>query len=330
MSKKQSRSRLPANRARVKRLPRRDDTWQIDVRPAEIVKQAGKTGRYWIVAVVSEKDEELVALALMKKQPTARYVYDCLSRAMLHPENSIPRRPSHVQVRADRRLRGLAPLFALVGIDLVVTDELDLIDGVFEQLNEDRYEGYQRCLLDMSGVTPPIVRSLFQAAAAFYRQSPWKKARGGLIRVHSPQCATDWYAVVMARDGKTPDLILSSNLEVAERIRRGDLSGKKARSASILAVAFGGKNDILESDLEMIQEYGLQVASRNAYPLLFRQEPGKLIRPPLDWELELLDGCLRTMPKFLKRPTNPKPFEATVTLSNSQLKLTLSWAVARS
>jgi len=297
---------------RLKRLPRRDDIWQVDVCPA------GR-GR-WISAIVSEADEEVVAISAGHQRPAMRAIWDLLARTMLDPDDGCPYRPAQVKVRA-AGLRGLRPMLGAVNIDLVLDDELDLIDDLFAQLTTDDGESYERCLLDMPGVTQGGVHSLFEAAAAYYRKAPWKKA--GVVRVDWP-ASPPWYAALTGRGETTPGLVLAQDLETAERIRKGKLSDRKARAASVLALLFGGKRQLAESDLEMVLQYQLPVAGPRAYPLIFRQEPGDRLRPPVDWEVQLLDGCLRALARFLARRKSARPFETRLVLPSGAVQLGLS------
>jgi hypothetical protein len=43
------------------------------------------------------------------------------------------------------------------------------------------------------------------------------------------------------------------------------------------------------------------VARPDAYPEVFHKERGLSLRPPLVWELELMEGCLRAVPDFVNR-----------------------------
>jgi hypothetical protein len=297
--------------ARLKRLPHRDDTWQVDVRQA---------GSRWISAIVSEADEEVVAITGSDRRPAIRAIWDLLTRTMLDPDDGYPSRPAQIEVRAGR-LRGLRPMLNSVDIELVLADELDLIDDLFAQLTEDEGEDYDRCLLDMPGVTPPAVRSLFQAAAAFYRKAPWKQA--GVVQVDRPACSP-WYAALTGRGGTTPGLVLSEDLEAANQVRRGELSDRKARTAFVLALLFGSKRQLVDSDLEMIQQYKLPIAGPRAYPMVFCQEPGERLRPLFDSEVQFLDACLRALPRFLGRRKGADQFETQVALATGAVPLGLS------
>jgi hypothetical protein len=51
------------------------------------------------------------------------------------------------------------------------------------------------------------------------------------------------------------------------------------------------------------------------------------LRPPLAWELELLEGCLRAVPESLDRhpQDDPATEEITVPVASGELRLVLSW-----
>ena len=66
------------------------------------------------------------------------------------------------------------------------------------------------------------------------------------------------------------------------------------------------------------------VAGPEAYPCAMRVNPGYAVRPPLAWELALLEGCLRAIPDFLgkKHVTSD---QITVATGSGELELVLSW-----
>jgi hypothetical protein len=69
------------------------------------------------------------------------------------------------------------------------------------------------------------------------------------------------------------------------------------------------------------------VANPEAYPTVYRKEPGMALRPPLSWELVLLEACLRAVPAFLARYKPGQTVESRMTLpvATGELDLVLSW-----
>jgi hypothetical protein len=95
----------------------------------------------------------------------------------------------------------------------------------------------------------------------------------------------------------------------------------------VTTVTFGEEWDIPVADLEAAKRHGWPVARPDAYPEVFHKERGLSLRPPLAWELELLEGCLRAVPAFLDRHNQDETVreEITVPVALGELKLVLSW-----
>jgi hypothetical protein len=102
---------------------------------------------------------------------------------------------------------------------------------------------------------------------------------------------------------------------------------ENGRKSVATTVTFGEAWDIPVADLEAAQQYGWTVARPDAYPELFHKERGLSMRPPLAWELELLEGCLRAIPDFVSRrpQDDPTTEEMTVPVATRQMRLALAW-----
>ena len=186
-------------------------------------------------------------------------------------------------------LLGLQPLVSGIGIQFTTRRELPVIDQVVEEILEDLAGDDEPGLLDMPGVTPQRVKSLFEAAAEFYRQAPWKKSGQRLIKVQCPQFeGGPWYAMLLEENG-IPGFILYDKLP---------MDGQATDQNSMLAVLFGNKEDLPAADLEAVEQYRWKVAGRKAYPAMYRRQ-GERVRAPLGWEQELLESCLRALPGFV-------------------------------
>jgi len=102
---------------------------------------------------------------------------------------------------------------------------------------------------------------------------------------------------------------------------------KNARRTVGTSVTFGEEWDIPVADLDAAKKYGWQVARPDAYPEVIHKERGLSVRPPLAWELDLVEGCLRAVPDFVTRHQQGDTAreEFTVAVVSGQLKLVLSW-----
>jgi hypothetical protein len=99
------------------------------------------------------------------------------------------------------------------------------------------------------------------------------------------------------------------------------------RETVALTLLFGEVMEISPIDLEAVRRHGWKVAGPQAYPLLFRKERGMTVRPPLAWELELMEGCLRAIPEFVAKhhSGDSSQHKMTVPVASGELDFVLSW-----
>lgn len=318
-------------KARLKKLPSEFDIWQADCRPlGRLIEHEGEIVQPWMTIVSSRSRDLILAQAMELGPPSAASLWDVLARAMSEPMMEGPHRPTQVQVRPGPIGDELRPHLDEIVVECVATDELDHIDALLAELTEHLIKDEPPGLLEMPGMTPERVASFYRAAAGFYRRAPWK----GLGYEEAIRIASDryesgpWYAVVMGQSGMTLGVALYEDLGLLKRMWRGDLSDEEnARRTVALTVTFDPESQIPAADLLAAREHHWEVAGPEAYPTVFRKEKGLVMRPPLAWELELLEGCLRAIPEFLSRhkPGDTKPDRATVPVATGELSLDLSW-----
>jgi hypothetical protein len=295
-----------------------------------IAVKAGKQMIYpSMTVVVSNTHDQVLAFEMVQKEPDLRHICKILVQALTKPAAGKPHRPTEVQVRPGEPMLGLQPLLADLDIGFKATEELELIDQVFEDLAEQLAGQREPGILDMPSMTPRMVKGLFEAADVYYRQAPWKKVGERTIEIACPKFeSSPWYAVMMGQAGITAGLVLYDSLATLNRIRQEDVSEEESgRLTSALAVVFGEKEDLPEADLEAVEQYGWKVAGARAYPAVYRKEPGTNMRPPLAWEVQLLEGCLRAVPDFVKarKPSQLMALEVSVTVSTGELPMKLAW-----
>lgn len=88
----------------------------------------------------------------------------------------------------------------------------------------------------------------------------------------------------------TKGLVLYDSLETLQRIQQGNLSDEENARLSAGLTVVGEKNDLVPADGEAAKKHAWRVAAPNAYPSVYRMEQGLSMRPPLAWELQLLEG----------------------------------------
>jgi hypothetical protein len=314
-------------------LPQQAHGWHVALRQAPgWIDIGGRPVRPWIVLVINRSNQLVIGLQLLEQAPSAELLWDSLAAAMQRPVAGKKHRPSELYVEADERWESLRPHLEEIGIRLVTDDgfeELqDLIDTLGKQIGIEKMPR----LLDSPGVTPAEVGSFFEAAAFFFREAPWRKVGFEQpIRIDSNKFQDAvWYGVLMGQSGLTSGLAI---YEVPPDLRRaveseGDLK-KAAERTVCIAVMFGEEWTLPVNDLDAAKKYGWPVARPDAYPRVFHKDSEMDMRPPLPWELELMEGCLRAVPRFvaLRRQDDPARETITVPVAAGELTLTLSWLI---
>ncbi len=333
-SKGAGKTRMPsaAAKKRLASLPQGPDPWLVEVRelPSWVENDDGERVRPWATLVINPAGGPILAVAVSDVEPGPGDLWEVLDQAMRTPMAGEPGRPAALHVRPEPRWDAVRPQLEAIGVPLVETGELDLLDMVFADLVEHLSADEPPGLLDMPGVTPELAAGFYQAAAEFYRKAPWKRL--GYEEAIKIACdrfeSGPWYAVVMGQSGLTLGLALYEDFELLRKMWDGRFSDEEsARETVGLTVTFDVEADVPPEEVEAIQEHGWELAGPEAYPTVFRKERGLITRPPLSWELELLEGCLRALPAFIAkyRPGDTEPHRMTVPVGAGDLTLELSW-----
>jgi hypothetical protein len=277
-----------------------------------------------MTVVVSRTDDHVLGFEFSHEEPTVDRVWQTLLKAMQEPAAGEPHRPTEVQLTKEDWATGLRPRLQNINVECQVVETLDQSDEELSGHLEQREPG----LLDMPGVTPEAVGSFFDAAALFFEQAPWNRTGERPIQVECGQFKSGpWYAIVMGQGGMTKGLVLYDSLETLQRIQQGNLSDEEnARLSAGLSVVFGEKDDLVPADIEAFEKHAWRVAGSDAYPSVYRMEPGLSMRPPLAWELQLLEACLRGIPEFVRKKSRRlEPLPITVPTACGELPLVVSW-----
>src|SRR5260370_8966804 len=90
-------------------------------------------------------------------------------------------RPTELQVRQNQCWESLKLHIQEIGLQMAVCEELDQLDAVFQGESEHVCGKAKPGLLDIPAVTPPQVRTFYEAPAFFFRHNP-----GPAGRLHAP------------------------------------------------------------------------------------------------------------------------------------------------
>ncbi len=303
------------------------ETWQADARRLGTwIEEKGAPYRPWGVLVANRTDDLILGQQVSDKKPPPRAFAEEVLRAIHSPLVGEPHRPGTIELLSAEYAEALEPLLGPAGVQCVVREELDQVDFLFGELGKHLAgPDAMPALVQVPGVDARQVGGFFAAAAEFYRRTPWRKVPGDTpIEVRCGKFESGpWYAFVMGQSGMTLGLALHEDRRILELLH--DPAAKEEevfRSSSAISLTFGEAFEISPTDLDAAEKHGWPVAGPEAYPCAIRVNPGRAVRPPLAWELELLEGCLRAMPEFVAR----KDKSASVTVPTASGGLTLDLA----
>ncbi len=302
------------------------EVWQADARKLSVwLTESGEPQRPWSALVANRTEDLILAQDLTIEEPTADSLRHSILAAMLSPIAGEPHSPGVIEVASEDFHDALVPLLEPLGVNCVVSDQLDQMEFIFSEM-ERSLSGPEigPALIDTPGVTPKHVGGFFRAAAKYYEKTPWRNVPGDVpINVRCDKFDNgNWYAVVMGQSGMTLGLALYEDLDVLKSLLREDDDANRRNSG--LSVMYGEAFEIAIRDLDAAEENGWPIAGPEAYPLILRVNPGMAVRPPLAWELEFAEGCLRAIPAFVTRDAKSTA-RMTVPVATGELTLELSW-----
>ena len=314
-----------------KNLQQEVDVWQAVVRQLpNWVTEGGELKRPWAVVVMSHSNDFILDFQLSEELPTAALIWDRLANAMRQPQAGTPHRPTELHVLQDPIWESLTPHLLEIGMQVTVCQELDKLEGLFQVMCEQVCGQAEPGLLDMPLMKQEQVAKFYGAAAHFFRQAPWKKL--GYEHTIKIECdkfqSGPWYAIVMGQSGLTIGMALYEDLNAIQRMwREDDTDEESTRETVVTSVTFNEECHTRIADADASKKHGWEIARPDAYPEVMHKERGMSIRPPLAWELELLEGCLRAIPDFVDHhhQDDHTTEVMTVPAASGILKLTLAW-----
>jgi hypothetical protein len=143
----------------LKRLPRQEETWEVDFRA--LPRPAGQTDTHYLgLAVALPRGDPLVYLPV-DYAPTVNDLADLLADAMRRPLTGPARRPDRIHFRANPRWDELFPHLKELGVEATLRDDLPGLEEV-----------YLDFLREMRKASPGPVIMLSPRPAAPGRQFP--------------------------------------------------------------------------------------------------------------------------------------------------------------
>lgn len=299
-----------------------DELWQAAVLKFPHFVDDGGPRRPWMALVISASQQLARSTAIYPELPEDA-LWQTLASAMKAPLAGDPIRPGKIELsdRCDEVRERLESL----GIECAPRERLNTLDNFLDQLIDNTTEKDRLCpLVGVPGVRLEQVRSYFEAADEYYRLAPWNDiSNEEPIKLECPKFESGTrYGIVMGQSGMTFGLSLHDDLRGLQEMLGHMPQSVAVRKMSALSLNYSEEFDMAARDLLAAERYRWPVAAPEAWPLAMHISPGQVVRSPLAWELELLEGCIRAIPPFLK--SGQASFQLEASGPFGPLKMTVS------
>ncbi|MFQ6099659.1 MAG: hypothetical protein ACE5OS_00280 [Anaerolineae bacterium] len=311
--------------AEVRRLRQTGEAWESSVRRMRswITPQNQTPYRPYVILTVTQTGQ-VVGTEVVEDVPSSDRVLNSLVKAMRRPALGAgrKRRPAVIYMDDEALVEALAPKLWEVGVRCEYRYTLREVDRAL--LSMEQFMTKQEPipgLLKLPGVTPFLVKGLFEAAASFYRQAPWRWIDDSRpIEVRYPSDGRPRYAVVMGHGGETYGLAVYNSPDELREVYAGIPPGELIGRMEWLSLLFGEVMEMPFDDLDDMEKYSWPVAGELAYPLPIRiPRSGRPARPGKS-QLLWFEAALLAIPTFVRDLLQadegfPRPAEATLTVT---------------
>ncbi|MBU0704684.1 MAG: hypothetical protein KKC18_12555 [Chloroflexi bacterium] len=317
---------------KVRRLQQIDVTWLCTARraPVWITPKDQPPYRPYVVLVMEQGTELIRRTALEDELPTPDVVLESLLKAMtgplLGPIGSMigfgkRGRPARILLDDADLVAALAPRLAEMGVRCNYSPSSRALDVALRemQVHLTKRESIPG-LLSVPGVTEPLAREIFETAAEYYRQSPWRWIdNASPIEIRYPPDGRSRYAIVMGSGGETFGISLYESQKDLDVALYSADPERVVEQISWFSLIFEGAMTMPFGDLDAMGKYGWPVAGERAYPLVVKAIPPDEWWSPSASEIAWLAAALRVIPDFVvdclqADRGRPRPAEATYSL----------------
>jgi|GEM_PF-566756 len=310
---------------KVHRLRQTDEVWESSTRRMRtwITPRDQAPYRPYVILTVSQTGQ-VVGSNIVEDVPPPDRVLNAIARAMRRPilGGGRKRRPTAVYVDDEALVEMLAPKLQEVGVRCEYRHTLREVEKAL--LSMEQFMTKQEPipgLLKSPGVTPYLVNGLFEAAAFFYREAPWRWMDDSRpIEVRYPPDGRLRYAVVMGHGGEIYGLAVYNSPDELREVYTGGPPDRLLGLMEWTSLFFGEVMEVPFDDLDDMEKYGWPVAGELAYPIPIRvSRSGKPVRPSKS-ELLWFEAALLAVPTFVRDLFQaglefPQPAEATLTVT---------------
>ncbi|MCC7354188.1 MAG: hypothetical protein IT330_10560, partial [Anaerolineae bacterium] len=290
-------------------LPQQPETWHVVVHYLRtwIAPPDEDPWRPYVILALSMDTGILYAAQVTQNHPTPAEILDILSQCMKKPPKGTrqkPHRPTQIQFEDAALAEALTSPLAGIGIAAQQHPRPEGIDTLIRDMELHMREGAPElpALLSVKGATPELVGGLFAAAAEFYRAAPWIQLTDEdvlAVRVAPSQEAR--FVLVIGGGGMEYGLATYIRWEDVERMYdMVDSPLELLPPEGAHSFLFSDVATLPFSDLEAVEQYGWEVAGKEAYPLPVVFTSEKEAKRPSRADLLWYEAALRAIPIFAR------------------------------
>jgi len=289
----------------VDRLPQTNEVWEGAVRRlrAWITPRKQAPYRPYVILVVSQTAGKVVGSEIVEHVPSPDQVLNGLAKAMRHPtlKGGKKRRPAVIYVDDKALVEALAPKLLEVGIRCEYRTLREVEQAMLSMEEFMTRREPLPGLLKSPGVTPHMVKGLFEAAAFFYRKAPWQWIDDAHpIEIRYPSDSRRRYAIVMGHGGQVYGLAAYNTPKELRQIYAGTPPNRLIGRMEWTSLLFGEVIEVPFDDLDDMEKYGWSVAGDLAYPIPIRvTRAGQPVRPGKS-DLLWFEAALLAIPAFVR------------------------------
>jgi len=290
---------IDLKRERFRRLPVRDETWQLAVvrLPQWVVGEPRPPYRPRVALCWSPSADKLGMGELL--EPDASPAATALDAALdLSANREVGFRPARIAVRDPHLAGALEPVLAELGIGLERVERLDAIDAAVGDMRR-HFENPKALpsLFTAPELELERVRAFAAAAAEFYRAAPWNHLTDeDVVRVDSPvpDEALRFLTVLGGADITRGVGFFSSEREF-ERMLSARSPDAVLRRDRLWLFSFDPVQDLPIPDSELWETHDLPLAAADAFPSLVCHRASGRHEPPDAAQLTFVEGLLRAL-----------------------------------
>lgn len=309
--------------AKVRRLPQTDEVWEGTARLARawITPRDQAPYRPHLVMLMSASQNLILRMQAVEQAPTPEQVLDELLQGMQRPGRGAghARRPAIIYLDDQALVEALAPRLGRLEVRCEYRRRLPATERALHEMERlvTRREPVPG-LLKNPGVTPHLVGGLFQAAAFYYEQAPWRwLSDSHPLEVRYPPDGRPRYAVVMGYTGEAYGLAVYDSPHDLELLYSGIAWEQVVGLMGWFSLMFDPATLVPFDDLDDMERYSWPIAGELAYPIPVKMtRQGDFVRPGKS-ELLWLEAALLAVPPFVRDHMRaargfPKPAKATL------------------